>query len=392
MKQIVRSPVLFIVIFLFSCDRKNSEAPIFTIDQITELNNWNHLADDLKNSFNNFINHQKNIDIIDYAVTRIDTFINTNVWIQSGVVQLARNPGDSITGFSFYSKREDSNEDEFFLNNVFYEVHKESKYFVKKSDYGGLAFNSPGGRLVVQDLLKIDQKFNNFIFTKKENGDFQLSFLLNTGSVVEIKQLLINAKTLIPFRIRSLIPNINRNTFISTTWNFRNISINNKIITNQLTNPYFSSGFSYFFNPSGRKADAYLGKPFPAITLTTFELDSLRVLDLNHKVVLLDFWEWWCQPCIKSLPRIDFLSTMYDSYGLYALSVTSDDPARSLKIYNDMSLKGRIAIGTSEIKKMLRIDSVPRYFLIDRHGIVRAIYYGYSDILEVDINYWLLSE
>jgi hypothetical protein len=38
-----------------------------------------------------------------------------------------------------------------------------------------------------------------------------------------------------------------------------------------------------------------------------------------------------------------------------------------------------------ETKEMFNVNSFPRYFLIDKNGIIQKEYYGFSDQIEKDI-------
>ncbi len=46
-------------------------------------------------------------------------------------------------------------------------------------------------------------------------------------------------------------------------------------------------------------------------TFTTLEGEVIQVSDFKGKVVLIDFWETWCKPCIASFPALQKLQKEY---------------------------------------------------------------------------------
>ena len=55
----------------------------------------------------------------------------------------------------------------------------------------------------------------------------------------------------------------------------------------------------------------------------------LKLADLHGKVVILDFWGFWCYPCVRAMPTLMALHDKYKDLGLVVIGV-HDDKAKSI--------------------------------------------------------------
>jgi thiol-disulfide isomerase/thioredoxin len=68
----------------------------------------------------------------------------------------------------------------------------------------------------------------------------------------------------------------------------------------------------------------------PAPHLQRADLSRLRreLSSLKGKVVLLDFWATWCEPCVRSFPPLVRLHKRYRRQGFEIVAVCVDSPGR----------------------------------------------------------------
>jgi thiol-disulfide isomerase/thioredoxin len=105
-------------------------------------------------------------------------------------------------------------------------------------------------------------------------------------------------------------------------------------------------------------------------------------LDLSAwrgKVVLLDFWASWCNPCRESFPWMDSAQETLGNRGLVVVAVNVDhDRQLALDFLQDNPASFKILYDPDgEVARQFRFTDMPTSYLIDRSGHVRFVHQGF---------------
>ena len=110
---------------------------------------------------------------------------------------------------------------------------------------------------------------------------------------------------------------------------------------------------------------------FQAVNLRTGHPASLA--DYTGKVILLNVWATWCDPCRLEMPSMEKLSERLagQDFRVVAVSVDKDGPEIVMKFANDLGLHFDILHDRSgTIQATLQTTGVPESFVIDRSGVI----------------------
>lgn len=116
------------------------------------------------------------------------------------------------------------------------------------------------------------------------------------------------------------------------------------------------------------------GKPAIDFTYPDLNGNNVSLSDFKGKVVIVDVWATWCQPCLKEVPYMKQLEEEFaDRKDITFLAVSVDkdsDKAKWKQMIAEKQLAGvhLFANGFSEIAKSYEIVSIPRFMVFDKKG------------------------
>ncbi len=122
------------------------------------------------------------------------------------------------------------------------------------------------------------------------------------------------------------------------------------------------------------------GQRAPTFSLATLAGGKASLAALAGKVVVIDFWAQWCEPCKRELPELDKLQKAYGSRGVAILAVNIDkqrDNADRLVKLLGLSLEVPLdPAGT--VAATYDLPRMPTSYLVDKKGVVRYVHEGFE--------------
>jgi len=113
--------------------------------------------------------------------------------------------------------------------------------------------------------------------------------------------------------------------------------------------------------------------PFEVTSITGEKLSPERY---KGKVLLIDFWATWCQPCIADMPHVKKVYDKYREKGFEIVGISLDRNRSSLDNYIESNsirwpqyFDGKY--WNNDIAQQYGVRSIPATFLIDREGKIR---------------------
>jgi peroxiredoxin len=116
-------------------------------------------------------------------------------------------------------------------------------------------------------------------------------------------------------------------------------------------------------------------------------LDGTRrtktLADYEGKVVLLNVWATWCEPCRVEMPSIERLHREFASQGLAVVAISIDDPGAEQRIRDfvkELGLTFEVLHDPGQVTtRTYQVTGYPETFVIARDGTIRRKLIGAAD-------------
>jgi len=123
-----------------------------------------------------------------------------------------------------------------------------------------------------------------------------------------------------------------------------------------------------------------IGKPAPALSGKDMAGNALHLSDFAGRVVVLDFWATWCRGCVPGLLRLQKLTDKYAGQSVSVIGINLDESGSEGRVagfLENRNIRFQQAVEVdSKVLQAYRVSGLPHTVLIDKDGMIRAIYVG----------------
>jgi thiol-disulfide isomerase/thioredoxin len=111
--------------------------------------------------------------------------------------------------------------------------------------------------------------------------------------------------------------------------------------------------------------------------------DAFDLAKHKGKVVVLDFWATWCNPCLRSMPHLDQLQRTHPEIAVVAINI--DDPVEARALFDQRHYSMQLVFGDQPAQDRYGVSAIPHTVVIDRSGVVRYVFRGGGADLEAAV-------
>ena len=133
-----------------------------------------------------------------------------------------------------------------------------------------------------------------------------------------------------------------------------------------------------------------VGEKAPDFSLKDLEGKVVGLSSFSGKVVILDFWATWCPPCRQEIPHFINLYQQYRAQGLEIVGIALDQGGKPAvePFVQESGINYTILFPNDRVERDYgNIRAIPTTFVLDRKGIIRKKYIGFTqkEVFEEDV-------
>jgi thiol-disulfide isomerase/thioredoxin len=116
------------------------------------------------------------------------------------------------------------------------------------------------------------------------------------------------------------------------------------------------------------------GDKSPDFSFKNIKNETVHLSDFKGKIVYIDIWATWCQPCIKEQPELEQLIQEYKEENITFISISKGDTFEDwIRYVKQNDLKGIQLFAKDEHAVFFNeyfVNSIPRFILINENGVI----------------------
>ncbi len=124
---------------------------------------------------------------------------------------------------------------------------------------------------------------------------------------------------------------------------------------------------------SQRPASPMEGKKAPSFTLKNLNGETVRLKDHLGKILFINIWATWCEPCREEMPAMEKLYNTLKGKDFEMLAISIDkDGEKSVRPYvKELGLTFPVLLDPkNRVSKKYKTTGVPETFIVNRNGTI----------------------
>ena len=134
-------------------------------------------------------------------------------------------------------------------------------------------------------------------------------------------------------------------------------------------------------------------KTYNNITFLDTDKKTIKLIDYEGSLILLNFWATWCAPCKEEMPSLDLLNKYksLNNLKIFPINVGQDNSEKALNFFEDLKIKNLEPYFDSPITlaKKLKLRGIPTSILFNKEGYEFARIIGSIDFEDKKFIKWL---
>ncbi len=124
--------------------------------------------------------------------------------------------------------------------------------------------------------------------------------------------------------------------------------------------------------------------PAPHVSYATLSNDAFVLTQHRGRVVFLDFWASWCEPCKLSLPLVETFARAHPEVDVVPVDV--GEPRAVVETFARAEHLRNVALDPKTLSRgFFQIEGFPTMVVIDPRGRVRATWSGFNPAVQMNM-------
>ena len=113
-------------------------------------------------------------------------------------------------------------------------------------------------------------------------------------------------------------------------------------------------------------------RPISSLIFEDFLGNQINLKDYHEKLLVINLWAIWCEPCKREMPSLDNLyeNKNFENLKIFAVNMEQPNKLKTKKFFTDLNIKNLEIFFDSDLNfvKEFKLRGVPTTVLINKKG------------------------